>query len=83
MIYPLAMLDGKGRLRLIAGLLGFVMLGAPALMIDEVSEPLVKRFDTIQNISEDNSYQVRAEFYKQFFTVALSDIAGQGLGTTG
>lgn len=83
LIYPLVMLDGKGRLRLIAGLLGLAMLGAPVLMIDEVSEPLMKRFDTIQNISEDNSYQVRAEFYKQFFMVALSDIAGQGLGTTG
>jgi hypothetical protein len=83
LIYPLAMLDGRGRMRLIAGILGFAMLGAPALMIDEVSEPLLKRFDTIQNIGDDNSYQVRADFYKQFMASALTDIAGQGLGTTG
>ncbi len=83
LVYPLAMLDGRGRLRLIGGVLAFGMLCAPLAMVDQISENFMQRFDTIQNISQDNSYQVRAEFYKQFMSVALTDIAGQGLGTTG
>ncbi|WP_199539917.1 hypothetical protein [Paraburkholderia kururiensis] len=83
LVYPLAMLDGKSRLRLLGALLGFALLGAPALMIDEISAPIMQRFDSMQNLGEDNSYRIRAEFYRSFLSVALTDISGQGLGTTG
>ncbi|WP_147329513.1 hypothetical protein [Paraburkholderia sp. DHOC27] len=83
LIYPLAMLDSRSRFRLIGGALGFAMLCAPLAMIDQVSDNIATRFSTIGNISQDNSYQVREEFYKTFLSVALTDIAGQGLGTTG
>ena len=83
LIYPLAMLDGRSRLRLIGGALGFAMLCAPLAMVDQISESIATRVNTIGNISQDNSYQVREEFYRQFLSVALTDIAGQGLGTTG
>lgn len=83
LVYPLAMLDGKSRLRLLGALLGFALLGAPALMIDEISAPIMQRFDSMQHLGEDNSYRIRAEFYRSFLSVALTDISGQGLGTTG
>jgi len=83
LIYSFAMLDGKSRMRLIAGVLGLALMAAPLMMIDQVSEPVLKRFSTVQNIGEDTSYQARAEFYKTFLASAMTDIAGQGLGTTG
>ncbi|MDE1184684.1 O-antigen ligase family protein [Paraburkholderia sp.] len=83
LIYPLAMLDGRERLKLIGGVMVVMMLGAPVLMIDEVAEPVMKRFDTILNISNDTSFQERTDFYKRFLSQALTDVAGQGLGTTG
>jgi hypothetical protein len=83
LIYSLAMLDGKSRMRLLAGVFGLAVMAGPLMMIDQVAEPVMRRFSTIQDIGEDNSYQARAEFYKTFLTSALTDIAGQGLGTTG
>ncbi|MBN3757135.1 hypothetical protein G3N95_29630 [Paraburkholderia sp. Tr-20389] len=83
LVYPLAMLDGKSRLRLVGAVVAIAALCAPVMMIDQVSENVLKRFNTVQDIGNDNSYQVRAQFYKEFLSVALTDIAGQGLGTTG
>ncbi|WP_144143175.1 O-antigen ligase family protein [Paraburkholderia sp. BCC1884] len=83
LIYSFFMLDGKSRRRLLAGVLGLVVMAAPLMMIDQVSEPVLKRFSTMQNITEDSSYQSRTEFYKSFFASALTDIAGKGLGTIG
>ncbi|WP_162831497.1 O-antigen ligase family protein [Paraburkholderia caffeinilytica] len=83
LVYPLTMLDGRSRIRLIGGVLGFAMLCAPLAMVDQVSDNFMQRFNTIQDLGHDNSYQVRAELYKQFMSVALTDIAGQGLGMTG
>jgi hypothetical protein len=53
------------------------------MMVDEISSKLTKRFDSMEDISNDNSFQSRAGFYGSFLPIALSDIAGQGLGTTG
>ncbi|MFM0474631.1 O-antigen ligase family protein [Paraburkholderia strydomiana] len=83
LVYSFAMLDGKSRMRLLAGVFGLAVMAAPLMMIDQVAEPVMRRFSTIQDIGEDNSYQARAEFYKTFLSSALTDIAGQGLGATG
>lgn len=82
-IYAVAMLDARRRLRLIGGLLVFAMMCAPVVMVDQVSDRLMSRLDTFQDLSKDNSYRVRAEFYSTFWSRALSDIQGQGLGMTG
>ncbi|HZZ12111.1 MAG TPA: hypothetical protein VFE79_15595 [Paraburkholderia sp.] len=83
LIYPLAMLDGRSRMRLIAGILGLAAVATPLLMVDQISEPVMKRFSSMENLSEDNSFQSRSEFYKNFMTSAMSDIGGQGFGTVG
>lgn len=83
LIYSFFMLDGKSRRRLLAGVLGLVVMAAPLMMIDHVSEPVLKRFSSFQDISQDSSFQSRTEFYKSFFSSALTDIGGKGLGTIG
>ncbi len=83
LMYSFAMLDGKSRMRLMAAVLGLAVVAAPLMMIDQVAEPVMLRLSTIQNLGQDDSYQARAEFYKSFMSSALTDIAGQGLGTTG
>jgi hypothetical protein len=83
LLYPLMMLDGKSRMRLITAVLGIGVLCAPVMMVDEISSKLTKRFDSLGDISQDNSFQSRAGFYGYFLPIALSDIAGQGLGATG
>lgn len=83
LVYSFAMLDGKSRMRLMAGVLGLAVVAAPLMMIDQVAEPVMQRLSSIQDLGQDDSYQARAEFYKSFMSSALTDIAGQGLGTTG
>ena len=83
LVYSFAMLDGKNRMRLLAGVMGLAVMAAPLMMIDQVAEPVIARFSTMQNLGQDDSYQARTEFYKSFLASALTDIAGQGLGTTG
>jgi hypothetical protein len=83
LVYPLAMLDSKSRFRLIMVAACVVGLCAPAVMIDEVSAPLIKRLQTIQNIQDDNSFQARSGFYTNFSQIAERSFAGHGLGSTG
>ncbi|MGF6758815.1 hypothetical protein [Paraburkholderia sp. GAS42] len=83
LIYPVMMLDGRSRMRLIAGIVACVVICLPVTMIDEVSKNFGSRLGTVQNLGEDNSYQVRAAMYSSFMTRALTDISGQGFGTTG
>ncbi|MFL9996162.1 O-antigen ligase family protein [Paraburkholderia sediminicola] len=83
LVYSFAMLDGKNRMRLMAGVLGLAVVAAPLMMIDQVAEPVMQRLSSIQDLGQDDSFQARADFYKSFMSSALTDIAGQGLGTTG
>lgn len=83
LIYPIAMLDGRSRMRLIAGALTCAALCLPVTMLDGVADHITDRMGTVQDISQDNSYQVRAAMYSAFMTRALTDISGQGFGTTG
>jgi hypothetical protein len=83
LVYSFAMLDGKNRMRLMAGVLGLAVVAAPLMMIDQVAEPVLQRLSSIQDLGQDDSFQARADFYKSFMSSALTDIAGQGLGTTG
>ncbi|WP_321961116.1 hypothetical protein [Paraburkholderia sp. J7] len=83
LIYPLAMLDVRSRLRLIMAILLFAGLCTPMLLIDQVTAPLAKRMATIGNLSEDNSFQARQGFYTNFASIAEESFAGHGLGSTG
>jgi hypothetical protein len=83
LIYPIAMLDGRSRIRMIAGIVACVAICLPLTMIDEVSKHFTSRLETVQNLGQDDSYQVRVGMYSSFMGRALTDISGQGFGTTG
>lgn len=81
--YPLMTLDGRSRRRLLAAVLGIAMLSAPVMMIDQVSNSLLKRFQSIDDISSDNSYRSRVLLYEWLLPSLLDNIAGNGIGSTG
>lgn len=83
LIYPFMTLDGKSRMRFVAALVGIAVLCVPVLMNPQISGNVLKRINTISDISQDHSYQSRMLFYDYFMETALTDISGQGLGTTG
>jgi hypothetical protein len=83
LIYPFAMLDGRSRVRLIACVITFAGLCMPLMLINEVSQRLDSRFDTLAHLSQDQSFRERAGFYDTFISTAVSDISGVGLGMTG
>lgn len=83
LIYPLAMLDARSRLRLIMATFLFAGLCTPMLMIDQVTEPIVRRMSTIGSLSDDNSFQARQGFYTNFSAIAEESFAGHGMGSTG
>jgi hypothetical protein len=83
LVYPLAMLDARSRLRLITAAIFFTGLCAPLLLIDRISEPIVQRMSTIENLSNDNSFRARSGFYTDFGAFASESFAGHGLGSTG
>jgi hypothetical protein len=83
LIYPVAMLDLKSRIRLFASVFGLVVLCTPVLFFNEITDHFTKRLETVQNLNDDNSFQARADFYSGFLSTALTDITGQGFGTTG
>lgn len=83
LIYPIAMLDGRSRMRLIAAVITCVALCAPLAMFGVASDQFASRLGTIQNLDQDNSFQMRVSMYSAFFARALSDVSGQGFGGTG
>ena len=81
--YPLVTLDRKSRWRLLGAVLGISVLCAPVMMVDDLSNAVTKRFQSFDDISQDDSYRSRVMFYEWFLPNALDNIAGQGLGSTG
>lgn len=83
LIYPMAMLDARSRLRLIMAALLFAGLCTPMFMIDQITEPIVKRVSTLGNLKDDTSFQARQGFYTNFSAIAEESFAGHGMGSTG
>ena len=83
MLFPLSMLSMRMRMRLIGSALLLAMLAIPLLSIDEISGPVLKRMETLTNLNDDVSFSDRSKFYGEFLNTALTDFAGEGLGSTG
>jgi hypothetical protein len=81
-IYLLICLPGRDRFRAVM-LIGIAAIAlAVTLMSGEVAETISKRFETLYNIEDDGSYQLRQEFYADFLSRAVTNIVGEGLGST-
>ncbi|WP_147432480.1 glucose-6-phosphate isomerase [Pararobbsia silviterrae] len=83
LVFPLSALSMRMRMRLIGSGVVLAMLAVPLLSIDKFSEPVMKRLQSMGNLSQDQSFADRSRFYAEFLDTALTDIAGQGLGSTG
>ncbi|SEI40893.1 hypothetical protein [Paraburkholderia diazotrophica] len=83
LVYPVAMLDGRSRLKLLCAVVGVAALCSPVMMFDQVSDGVLKRMQTMSDISNDNSFQSRQMLYEAWLSAAFSNISGDGLGSTG
>ncbi|MEM5437246.1 hypothetical protein [Paraburkholderia diazotrophica] len=83
LVYPVAMLDGRSRLKLLCAVVGVAALCSPVMMFDQVSDGVLKRMQTMSDISNDNSFQSRQMLYEAWLSTAFSNISGDGLGSTG
>ncbi|WP_413193060.1 O-antigen ligase family protein [Pararobbsia alpina] len=83
LIFPLSALSMRMRMRLIGSAVLLAVFALPLLSIDQFSGPVLKRMSSFGNISEDASFADRSKFYAQFLDTALTDFAGQGIGSTG
>ncbi|WP_429498198.1 glucose-6-phosphate isomerase [Robbsia andropogonis] len=79
----LTVLDAKTKIRVIFGVLIVAMLSVPVFTSSLVSDQLSKRVNTVGDISSDNSFEARTQFYSSFLSTALGDVAGQGMGAVG
>ncbi len=83
LLYPLAMLDAKSRMKLVMAAVCFAGLCTPMLLFNQVTDPIVKRMSTLENLQDDNSFRARSGFYTSFSAIAGASFAGHGLGSTG
>jgi hypothetical protein len=83
LMFPLYGLSLKMRMRLIGSAVALAVLTLPLMSVDKIADPVLKRFQSIGDLSHDTSFADRSAFYANFLDTALTDIAGQGLGSTG
>lgn len=83
LVIPLSALSMRMRMRLIGSAVMLGVLALPVLTIDKLADPVLKRMQSFGNLSQDQSFSDRSRFYAQFMDTALTDFAGQGLGSTG
>ncbi|CAB3778387.1 O-antigen ligase family protein [Pararobbsia alpina] len=83
LMFPLLGLKLRMRVRLIGSALALAVLTLPLMSIDKIAEPVLKRVQSIGDLGNDSSFADRSAFYANFLDTALTDIAGQGLGSTG
>lgn len=82
-VYALACIDSRTRVRVIFAIMIVAALSVPMFAFEDFAKPVVDRMNSMSSIQNDRSFQVRMQFYESFVSVATSDIAGQGMGSTG
>ncbi len=83
MVIQLMKSSNKVRLRIIVS--AFVLAGicVPLLTFGPVADRMQQRLNTLVNLSDDQSYEARNQFYADFAKTAFTDVTGEGLGATG
>ena len=74
-------LPGRHRLRLLAFGAVLAVAAVPLMGVPRINQAIVSRFDTLNSMENDRSYQERQEFYDRFLFQALTEVVGAGLGT--
>ena len=81
-IYILSCLRGRHRLQASAFACSAALVLGVTFMSATVGEVIAKRFETLYNLENDGSYQLRQEFYTEFLSHAVTNIIGDGIGST-
>jgi hypothetical protein len=79
----LSNLRGKSRIRSLLSAVVASALVVPIVLWGPFAETVNKRFETLYQIEEDASYQDRMSFYEGFLSHAVTNVVGEGLGSTG
>lgn len=74
-------MPGRHRLRLLAFAAAMAVASIPLMSVPRINEAIAARFDSLNSMENDRSYQERQEFYGRFLAEALTQVAGAGLGT--
>lgn len=83
MAYLLLRSRPKHLVRVAASGVAVLLLAYPLMSFEPIRQKIDQRFDSIQNLEQNQSYQARKAFYDQFADTAYTTIVGQGLGSTG
>lgn len=74
-------MPGRHRLRLLAFGAALMVATLPLLAVPRIGDAIATRFDSLNSMENDRSYQERQEFYGRFLAEALTEVVGAGLGT--
>jgi hypothetical protein len=75
--------SNRVRLRIVFSAIVLAGLCVPLLAVGPVADRLTARLSSMTNLSDDQSYEARNQFYAQFAQTAFTDVSGEGLGATG
>lgn len=67
--------------RLLAVGIAIGLLSLPLLLLQPVVDRVTARFETMQDIGEDESLRARLALYSDFFLASAGNVVGQGLGS--
>ncbi|MBI3288149.1 MAG: hypothetical protein HYZ74_01370 [Elusimicrobia bacterium] len=73
---------GRMRISFFITIAAFATVAVPLIMSGKI-DALNERLASMTEIEEDTSYLARMEFYSSFFSIALTNIKGEGMGSTG
>jgi hypothetical protein len=82
-VFVLWRVGGKTRLRVILAVSLLSVIAYPLVVVGSVSDALAKRFATLSDIQNDESFQARQGLYEGFTATAVSEPIGVGFGGVG
>jgi hypothetical protein len=80
MLFVSTALSPKHQMRIVVGGLILALFIVPVVSMEPFSTNLSKRFNSLSDLENDNSAQVRKEVYKQFFSSGIYNALGEGIG---
>jgi hypothetical protein len=83
MLIQLFKSSNRVRLRILVSVLVLAGVCVPLLAVGPVAERMQQRLNSLVNLSDDQSYAARNQFYADFAKTAFTDVVGEGLGATG
>lgn len=83
MLIQLMKSSNRVRVRIVVSAVVLAGICVPLLTFGPVADRMQQRLNTLVNLSDDQSYEARNQFYADFAKTAFTDVTGEGLGATG